>query len=278
MRLGGPTFREHKGPDDWVKELSDLGYRAAPCPVKADADDGTVRAYLDAAAEADIVIAEVGAWSNPISTDDAERAAAVETCRTQLALADRVGAKCCVNIAGSRAQRWDGPHEDNLSDETFDLIVETVRGILDAVRPTRTFYTLETMPWVFPDSVASYDRLIRAIDRERFGVHLDPVNLVCSPQRYFHNAVLIRACFETLGPHVKSCHAKDILLEDKLTTHLNEVRPGMGALDYAVYLRELAKLDPDTPLMLEHLPTPVEYVMAATHIRAVARDVGVELT
>jgi sugar phosphate isomerase/epimerase len=131
------------------------------------------------------------------------------------------------------------------------------------------------MPWAFPDSPDSYARLIEAIDRDRFAVHLDPVNLVCSPARYFNNGDLIHECFAKLGPHIKSCHAKDILLSDKLTTHLDEVRPGMGGLDYPAFLTELDKLDPDTPLMLEHLPTPVEYVMAATHIRAVAKDIGV---
>ena len=50
----------------------------------------------------------------------------------------------------------------------------TVREIIDAVRPTRAFYTLEPMPWAYPDSVDSYLRLIAAIDRRAFGVHLDP--------------------------------------------------------------------------------------------------------
>ena len=63
------------------------------------------------------------------------------------------------------------------------MIVQTVREIIDAVKPVRTFYTLETMPWMYPDSAHSYLELIRAIDRERFAVHLDVVNLVCSPQR-----------------------------------------------------------------------------------------------
>jgi len=275
MRLGGPIFHKYDDPDGWVAAARRHGYVATQCPVKADADDATIRAYADAAKRADIVIAEVGAWSNPLSPDDGIRKAALEKCKTQLALADRIGARCCVNIAGSRGEQWDGHHPENLTDAAFDLIVETVREIIDAVRPTRTFYTLETMPWTYPDSADSYLRLLEAVDRDRFAVHLDPVNLVSSPQRYYGNAALIRECFAKLGPHIKSCHAKDILLQQTLTTHLDEVRPGMGALDYRAFLAELAKLDPDTPLMLEHLPTPVEYVMAASHIRAVARDAGV---
>ena len=274
MRLGGPVFRDFKDPDDWVAAVNDLAYSAASCPVNADASDELVRAYVDAAQAADVVIAEVGAWSNPISPDDAVRNKALETCKTQLALADRVGANCCVNIAGSRGEKWDGPCAADLTPETFDLIVESVREIIDAVQPTRTFYTLETMPWMYPDSPDCYVRLMNAIDRDRFAVHLDPANLICSPQRYFHNAALIRECFAKLGPHIKSCHAKDILMSDQFTTQLDEVRPGMGAMDYKVFLTEADKLGPDIPLMLEHLPKPVEYAMAAAYVRSVADDVG----
>ena len=112
-------------------------------------DDATVAAYAEAARRADIVIAEVGAWSNPIDPDATKARAAVAKCAACLDLADRIGARCCVNIAGSRsASRWDGPHPDNFSVGTFDLIVETTRAIIDAVKPRRSFYTLETMPWI----------------------------------------------------------------------------------------------------------------------------------
>jgi hypothetical protein len=47
------------------------------------------------------VIAEVGTWSNPISPNEKQRNAAIKKCRDQLALAERIGASCCVNIAGS---------------------------------------------------------------------------------------------------------------------------------------------------------------------------------
>ncbi len=276
LRLGGPVFETVRDPQSWVQAVRRLGYTAAYCPVGADADDDTVRAYERAAKKADIVIAEVGAWSNPISPDEPTRKAALEKCRGQLALADRIGARCCVNITGSRGTQWDGPAAENFTEETFDRIVETTRGIIDDVKPTRTWYTLETMPWAYPDSADSYLRLIKAIDRERFAAHLDPVNLVCSPQRYYGNGKLIRECFEKLGPYIKSCHAKDIYLHAKLTTHLDEVRPGQGGLDYPTFLRELNTLT-GVPLMLEHLPNAEEYRQAAEHIRSVAHEVGVPI-
>lgn len=277
MRLGGPVFVDYEDPEAWATAVQDLGYRAGFCPLTPDADDATIRAFADAAERADIVIAEIGAWSNPISKNEATRAEALEKCKTSLALADRIGARCCVNISGSRGKKWDGPCPEDLTDATFDLIVRTVREIIDEVDPTRSTYTLETMPWMYPDSPDSYLRLVEAIDRPAFAVHFDPVNLICSPQRYFNNADVIRDFTAQLGPHIQSCHAKDTLLRKNLTVHLDEVRPGRGALDYRTFLTELSKLDPDVPLMLEHLPDAEEYAAAADHIRGIAEEEGVEL-
>jgi len=278
MRLGGPVFEEcGDDPGHWAEAVRRLGYSAAFCPARKEDAPEKVAAYAQAAREAGLVIAEVGAWSNPLAADAEKRREAVEHNRAQLALADAVGARCCVNISGSRGEQWDGPHPANLSAGTFELIVETVRGILDAVKPSRTFYTLETMPWMYPDSADSYLRLIKAVDRHRFAVHLDPVNLVSSPQRYFANGELIRECFAKLGPWIKSCHGKDILLAGRLTVHLDEVRPGLGGLDYRAFLTELDRLEPDTPLMLEHLKTAEEYAAAAAHVRAAAAEAGVKI-
>jgi sugar phosphate isomerase/epimerase len=66
-------------------------------------------------------------------------------------------------------------------------------------------------------------------------------------------------------------------LSSKLTVHLDEVRPGTGGLDYRVYLKELNKLDPDMPLVLEHLETQEEYRIAADYVRSVAREAGVPI-
>jgi len=274
--LGGPLPGKPSSPESWIGALRELGYRAAFCPLEPQSDDKTVRSYEEAARKAGIVIAEVGAWSNPLSPDDTERAKALETCRLGLDLADRIGARCCVNISGSRGKVWDGPDPANLTRSTFEMIVDSCRSIIDAVHPARTFFTLETMPWMYPDSPDSYLDLIKAVDRKAFAAHLDPVNLVCSPQRYFGNGDLIRECFDKLGPWIKSCHAKDIQLRNSLTTHLDEVAAGEGGLDWPAYLTELKKM-PDVPLMLEHLKTPAEFARAAAYVRDLARKVGFEV-
>jgi sugar phosphate isomerase/epimerase len=273
MRLGAPLFIPAGDPQAWVSAHRGLGYSAAYCPdVKDEAD---IQAYSRAAQQAGLVIAEVGAWSNPLSSDDAERRKNIAYCQERLALADRIGAGCCVNIAGSRGQKWDGPDPRDLTEESFDLIVETVRAIIDAVKPTRSAYTLETMPWMYPDSLESYERLILAIDRPAFAVHFDPVNLINCPERYFNNAASLRAFIRRLGGRIRSVHAKDIRLADRLTVHLDECIPGTGALDYSVLLTELERVNPQIPVMTEHLASAEEYAQAVAYIRQAAASAGV---
>lgn len=274
LRLGGPLFKKYQGPEEWARTVKAYGYSAAYCPVGLDAKLDDIKKYEQEAKKQDIIIAEVGAWSNPISPDAKTAAEAFEKCTRSLDLADKIGASCCVNIAGSKnLENWAGPHPENFSEETFDQIVETTRKIIDEVRPTRTFFTLEAMPWVFPESPDSYLRLIKAIDRKSFAVHLDPVNMVTSPAVFFRNGDLIEECFKKLGPYIKSCHAKDLILKQgTFMPEFKEVRPGLGAMDYRIFLSELRKF-PEVPLMMEHLQTAEEYLEGADFIREIERQI-----
>ena len=43
IRLGGPVFEKTDDPEAWVRAVRALGYRAAVCPLSADAPDDVVR-------------------------------------------------------------------------------------------------------------------------------------------------------------------------------------------------------------------------------------------
>lgn len=277
--LGAPIFATFDSPESWAQAHLNAGWRAAFWPHDTVSNDAQARDFARAAAEAGLIVAEVGVWNSPLAPDPAERKKAFAVCCQRLATADLIGARCCVNIGGSLCRKiWCGPDPANLTPETFDAVVEVTRNIIDAVKPTRTFYTLEAMPWVFPDSPESYLDLIRAIDRPAFAVHLDPVNFIVSPRLYFRIDDLLRECFRKLGPHIKSCHAKDVWMHDDwVSVCMEEVRPGLGAMNYPLFLRELAVLPGAIPLMLEHLRTAEEYHIAGAYLRDQARQAGVAL-
>jgi sugar phosphate isomerase/epimerase len=209
-----------------------------------------------------------------LDPDAAKRRENLAYVTERCALADAVGARCCVDIAGSyNPDVWYGPNPKNLSKEFFDATVENCRHILDAVKPTRTKFTIEMMGWNLPDGPDTYLDLIHAVDRPAFGVHLDVCNGVNCPQRFYNNGAFIDECFKKLGPWIVSCHAKDLQWIVELNVHFLEVVPGRGQIDYRRYLKGLSQLD--APLMIEHLKTPEEYAEAAAYIRTVARQTGI---
>ena len=293
MRLGA-GYIKGEDPEEVARGYVDAGYSAATfgllsediaewyagrgqsvdatSPSKVPQD--VIRATREAYARHDVMLAEVGAWNNMLHPDPDRRARNVAFNAEALALADELGARCCVNIVGSfSAAIWMGPHARNFTEEAFEVTVENVRHILDSVKPRRAYYSIEMHQFALPDSVDSYLRLIEAVNRPMFGVHVDPVNLVNCPVIYYRTTDVIRDVFARLGPWIISCHAKDITLSAKLTVHLDEIRPGLGELDYRVYLQELGRLPGDVPLIIEHLP-PQEYPLAREYIVAVANELG----
>jgi sugar phosphate isomerase/epimerase len=194
-----------------------------------------------------------------------------------LALADEIGALCCVDIAGSYStESWFGPHRENLSPKHFEEAVENARKIIDAVKPTRAKFSYEMMGWALPDSPDSYLKMVQAVDRPAFGVHLDPCNLINSPARFYRNAELLNECFDKLGPWVVSCHAKDVAWEVEMQVHFKEVVLGRGELDYATFLRRLAALPHDVPLMIEHMQNEQEYDQSRQHVLQIGQQIGIE--
>ena len=271
VRLGGPIFLKSDDPAQLAREHRRLGYSAAYCPAAKPADNDRIRAIRDAFAAENVVIAEVGAWKNMLDPDDAARQANVDYVIERLALAEAVGARCCVDIAGSYNPKiWYGMNAKNLSREFRDATVANCRRVIDAVKPTRTHFTIEMMPWSLPDGPDSYLELIKAVDRKSFAVHLDVCNVVNSPARFYNNRAVIEECFRKLGPWIASCHAKDLAWIPEYNVHFAEVIPGRGEIDYGAYLRELSKLPVDAPLMLEHLKNAEEYDEGRAYIQRVA--------
>ena len=276
MRIGAPLKKEfYHNPDEWVAALRERRYSAAYCPVSEDADPSEIADYREAARSGNIIIAEVGIWRNMIHPVEDLKREHIAYAKRRLRLADEIGANCTVNYIGSKNPEGKGPDPENFSRETFDEGIAAIQEIIDEVGPQSTFSPLELMPTCVPDSVESYLETIKSVDRERFAVHLDPVNIMGTHRAYAGKEEIVRDCFAELGPYVKSCHVKDVVTHNQYMTHIDECPPGEGNLDHGVFLEEAEALNPDLPLMLEHMKTDEHYRKVANHLRAVAEERGV---
>jgi len=277
VRLGGRSFSKLEDPSELARAHRVLGYSAAYCPDAKIEDKDRIRAIEDAFKAENVIISEVGAWVNLLDPDSEKRKKNFDYVASRLALADAVGATCCVDIAGSyNPTVWYGPHPKNLSKEFFDATVENCRKLIDQVKPTRTKFAIEMMSSSVPDCAESYIRLIQAVQRKQFGVHIDVCNVISSPARFYDTGTFIRQTIAKLAPWILSCHAKDLIWQPEMNLHFIEVVPGRGSVDYRAYLQALAALPHETPLMLEHLKTAEEYAEGAAYIRKVAQEAGVE--
>jgi len=274
MRLGAPVF-DWSTPEEWALAHVKKGFGAAYWPLADGAPEKEETAYIQAAQRYDLVISEVGVWNNLMDSNPIRREENIQYAIRRLRTADRVGARCCVNISGSCSSFWDGPHPDNLSPETFRQVVETTRRIIDEAAPEHTYYTLEPMPWMLPYDVASLQKLLEAVDRPHFAVHADMCNLINAFDKVYSTGQMTKAFFGAFGSLIRSVHAKDTLLkEDMLTLHIDEAIPGQGLFDYDMLLRECHKLG-DIPVMAEHLHTQEEYDKATGFLLGKAAVLGI---
>lgn len=267
MRLGIAINFSHNSPEEWAEKHKNMGLSSVVFPCSYDAKISTIDAYVRACKDYDLTIAEVGAWRNLLALNLKDRESNFDFCKRQLELAEYIGACCCVNISGAKGEIWDGGYKENYSDKTYSEIIETVQKLIDSVNPQHTFYTLEPMPWMCPDSPENYLQMIKDINRKAFGVHLDMVNMISDPKKYLFNEQFTNETITLLGKHIKSCHVKDVLLENQLTVRLTEVPCGQGGFHIKNYIERLDELDVDMPVIIEHLSVEEEYLQAIKYIK-----------
>lgn len=266
MRLGVSTDFGKRTAKEWAENMERLGCRSVVFPLDSSAPAERVEEYVRAAKEHDLKIAEVGIWRNALSADPAEKKKNLDYSIAQLALADRIGARCAVNVAGAFGPRWDGGYRENFTREAWEATVRMIQHVIDAVQPRHTYLTIEPMPWMIPSGPEEYLRLIRDVDRERFGVHMDIINMISSPDRYFFSEEFTEDVFGALGDRIRSCHLKDIRLKDEYTFQLEECACGEGSFGFEKYAELANRADEDMPMIIEHLKSDDEYVASLKYM------------
>ena len=252
MRLGTSSPLRHSNPSEWADNQVKLGCSTVVFPVQSNEPKERIDAYKDAAEKAGLTIAEVGIWRNPFIDTD--------YCVEQLKLADYLNARCAVNVAGSFGPIWDGGYKENFTKEAWDKTVATIQTIIDRADVKNTYFTIEPMPWMIPTGPDEYLKLLEAVDRDHFAIHMDIINMINSAERYFHPEEFVDECFSKLGERIRSCHIKDVHLNGKYTLQLEECAPGQGEFPLRHYVTKINETDLEMPVILEHLSSDEDYI------------------
>lgn len=268
MYLGLSSSLKHSSPKEWAETHKALGLKSVVFPVDCNAGEKLIEAYKEEAEKHGLLIAEVGIWRNTLAADMAEREKWIDYAIRQLKMADKIGAACCVNVVGTPyGPRWDGGYRQNFSQELWQLAVKMIQRIIDEAKPTRTKFSIESMPWMIPSSPDEYLHLIKDVNRKEFGAHLDVVNMITSPERYFFNDKFLEECFNKLKGKICSCHLKDIRLKEEYTFQLQECACGQGTLDLELFAKLATAENAQMPMIIEHLSTDEEYLASLKYVQ-----------
>ncbi len=289
LRLGGRVFTKEKkstgaallDPYELAEAHKRKGYTAAYAPKLNINETETIKEFRKVFEKENILFAEVGYWKNLMDTDLEVRKKNRNEMADAFALAEELGASCVVGLTGS----YHSPGEvadksvgHNFSRQAFEEVVDMARYFIDLVNPKTSYFTYEIYQFSHVDSVEMIAKLIKAVDRKQFGVHLDLANLVNCPRRYWKTGELVKECIKQFGDLIVAAHAKDVrMMEPYVTVNFEEVIPGEGILDIATFVRELHRLPRIIPYMIEHLATEEEFDRASSHIRKIAASEGIEI-
>jgi sugar phosphate isomerase/epimerase len=280
IRLGtGIGRRENESLTEMVKRIKESGYTGCvtgpePWNSMKDSELNELRAALK---KYDVVVFEVGGYTNMIHPDTATRQQNLKKLATCIEAADKLGCPMVGTISGScDPVNFFNVHPDNWTEKTWQLLVQSVKQVLSDTAGMKAGIGMEAQVTTNIDVPKSHKRLNDDVGDPRCAVNLDPVNMI-SLASYYHTTELLNECFDLLGESILGCHAKDTYIwPDKQTVHIQEVCAGRGVMDYETYLVRLSRMKWPRTILPEHVPGD-QLIEAAEYIRKVAAKVGVKI-
>src|SRR4051794_30784852 len=226
-------------------------------------------------ADADLAMYQcTGYWQCLIHPDEGQRREAVRTLQAALRVASWLGARGIDTGPGSMNPRgpW-FPHPDNWTPWAREQLVKSLKECAPVAEECGVLLSMEGHQLVTLDSAETMRAVLDEVDSPMVKCDWDPVNWITLRTVYATGPAMERMV-ELLAPHIVSAHAKDVVVEDRLVVHIDNVAAGEGILDYPTFLRLLEDLSPDYPLIVE--AAAVEQLPAVhAFLARTAREAGI---
>lgn len=148
---------------------------------------------------------------------------------------------------GTRADYMWRYHPENATKEAWNDMRESVEAAVRTAEQHGVTLCVECELGNVVSSAPLGRRLLDEIGSPALAITLDAANLI-PPGRLQDQERLLTEAFELLGRDIVLAHAKDVTPEGRFTG------AGQGALDYPLFMRLLAGVGFDGPLVLHSLP------------------------
>jgi sugar phosphate isomerase/epimerase len=216
----------------------------------------------------------ISGYTNIIHPDKAERERRVGYLKEIIRHAQYLGTPYVISETGTYNTESDWVHHPkNKTEEGFEECRKVIADLSQFAYDHGAIFLLETYVNNVVGSVEETVKMFAQVDHPGLGLLMDPTN-------YFetHNIdrmdEILNQVFDTLSDKIKIGHAKDVKRsgDDKTVKHadigdadaleshtfrgVGEIElpaPGLGSLNYDLYLKRLAQKHPNIPMIIEHL-------------------------
>jgi sugar phosphate isomerase/epimerase len=216
----------------------------------------------------------ISGYTNIIHPDKAERERRVGYLKEIIRHAQYLGTPYVISETGTYNTESDWVHHPkNKTEEGFEECRKVIADLSQFAYDHGAIFLLETYVNNVVGSVEETVKMFAQVDHPGLGLLMDPTN-------YFetHNIdrmdEILNQVFDTLSDKIKIGHAKDVKRsgDDKTEKHadigdadaleshtfrgVGEIElptPGLGSLNYDLYLKRLAQKHPNIPMIIEHL-------------------------
>lgn len=216
----------------------------------------------------------ISGYTNIIHPDKAERERRVGYLKEIIRHAQYLGSPYVISETGTFNTESDWVHHPkNKTEEGFEECRKVIADLAQYAYDHGAMFLLETYVNNVVGSVEETVKMFAQVDHQGLGLLMDPTNYFES-----HNIddmdKILHQVFDTLQDKIKIAHAKDVKRsgddkaekhadigdEEALESHtfrgVGEIElpaPGLGSLNYDLYLKLLARKHPNIPVIIEHL-------------------------
>lgn len=216
----------------------------------------------------------ISGYTNIIHPDKAERERRVGYLKEIIRYAQHLGTPYVISETGTFNTESDWVHHPkNKTEEGFEECRKVIADLSQHAYDHGAVFLLETYVNNVVGSVEETVKMFAQVDHPGLGLLMDPTNYFES-HNIEHMDEILNQVFDTLSDKIRIAHAKDVKRsgDDKTEKHadigdadaleshtfrgVGEIElpaPGLGSLNYDLYLQRLSKKHPNIPIIIEHL-------------------------
>lgn len=224
----------------------------------------------DAFRDADLPVVAVSGYTNLVHPNLKKREENLKNLKTILKFARDLGSPYVVSETGTFNSDSDWVyHEKNETEEAYETLCGIVTDLSKHAYDNGSVFLIENYVNNVIGTVNKVLRLFSDVNHNALGLLMDPTN-------YFSDVNIddvdgeLNRIFDALSDKIRIAHAKDCRRTDNIEEKHADIdaseshsfrgagsvelpAPGLGILNYDLYLKRLSAQHPNIPLIIEHL-------------------------